>query len=108
MWKEESGITISLMYSVTMSSRTRTVSGFGFGSSPKAYKRLVTAVSDHDSFLYTVFLEEVLLSSITASMRMVGHGSLCVGHRLDDRSNGSTISYTIFILPLKNSTQDFS
>jgi hypothetical protein len=36
--------TISLMYSVTISSRTATLSGFGFGSSPKAYMRSFTMV----------------------------------------------------------------
>ena len=37
--------TISLMYSVTMSSRTATDSGAGFGSSPKAYIRSFTTVT---------------------------------------------------------------
>lgn len=66
--------TISLMYSVTMSSRTATDSGEGFGSSPKAYIRSFTAIR-FEMEGSTVFLEEVLFSSVTASLWMVCHVS---------------------------------
>jgi hypothetical protein len=47
--------TISLMYSETMSSRIKTVSGFGFGSSPKAYSRFVTVVRVSEGREYCLF-----------------------------------------------------
>jgi hypothetical protein len=60
------GGTISLMYSVTMSSRTVTDSGEGFGSSPNAYINNFTSVSWMRRDLYNLF----------------GRGSVCV--RCDD------------------------
>jgi hypothetical protein len=49
------GVTISLMYSVTMSSRTVTDSGEGFGSSPNAYINSFTSVSWMRRDLYNLF-----------------------------------------------------
>lgn len=69
--KEDS--TISLMYSVKMSSRTATDSGSGFGSSPKAYMSNLTVVRRRGGSESTVFLEEVLFPC-DPSARMVSHG----------------------------------
>ena len=52
---EVGGVTISLMYSVTMSSRTVTDSGEGFGSSPNAYINSFTSVSWMRRDLYNLF-----------------------------------------------------
>src|SRR5277367_251642 len=52
---EVGGVTISLMYSVTMSSRTVTDSGVGFGSSPNAYINSFTSVSWMRRDLYNLF-----------------------------------------------------
>jgi hypothetical protein len=59
------------MYSVTISSRTATESGDGFGSSPKAYMRSFTDVRNIGDV--TVFGEEVLFSRVASSVRMVCH-----------------------------------
>lgn len=64
------GNTISFRYSVTISSRTATDSGDGFGSSPKAYIRSFTSVR---KILYgcTIFLEEILFSCVSTGSVML-------------------------------------
>jgi hypothetical protein len=66
--------TISLMYSVMMSSRTAADSGSGFGSSPKAYMSNLTVVRGRGGTESTVFLEEILFACDT-SARMVSHSA---------------------------------
>jgi hypothetical protein len=65
--------TISLMYSVTMSSRTATESGEGFGSSPKAYIRSFTFSSMRKGRGDTVFLEEVLFTGVATTVGVFCH-----------------------------------